>query len=99
MRARAPEGSRGADNARILALQTNRMLSFSWDAAPPSNPDVRKNRTHVVVRLFPLAENRTRVTLVNDGYGEGEDWDKAFTYLSKAWSNVLTSLKNRFAQG
>src|ERR1700691_6116340 len=32
----APEGSRGADNARILALQTDRMLSFSWDAAPPS---------------------------------------------------------------
>jgi uncharacterized protein YndB with AHSA1/START domain len=93
----APAGSRGADNAKILALQQYRMLSFSWDAAPPDNPEVRKNRTHVVVRFFPLPENRTRVTLVNDGYGEGEDWDRAFQYLSQAWNGVLASLVKRFA--
>jgi uncharacterized protein YndB with AHSA1/START domain len=93
----APEGSRGADHARILAIQPNRMLSFSWDAAPPGNP-VRANLTHVVVRFYPLPGNRTRVTLVNDGYGEGEDWDKAYAYLSGAWKNVLGLLKKRFAQ-
>jgi uncharacterized protein YndB with AHSA1/START domain len=93
----AEPGMRGADNARILAMQTNRMLSFSWDAAPPDNPEVRKHRTHVVVRLFALPDNRTRVTLVNDGYGEGEDWDRAFRYLSGAWNAVLPALAKRFA--
>jgi uncharacterized protein YndB with AHSA1/START domain len=93
----APAGSRGADNARILALQQHRMLSFSWDAAPPDIPEVRKNRTHVVVRFFALPGNRTRVTLVNDGYGEGEDWDRAFRYLTQAWNGVLASLAKRFA--
>jgi uncharacterized protein YndB with AHSA1/START domain len=93
----APEGSRGADRARILALQPNRMLSFTWDAAPPGNP-VRANMTHVVVRFYPLPENRTRVTLVNDGYGEDKDWDEAFGYLSKAWNYALGSLKKHFAQ-
>jgi uncharacterized protein YndB with AHSA1/START domain len=93
----APAGSRGADHARILAIQPNRMLSFTWDASPPGNP-VRVNQTHVVLRLFPLPDNRTRVTLVNDGYGEGEDWDKAYAYLSGAWKNVLALLQKRFAR-
>jgi hypothetical protein len=61
-------------------------------------PEIRKNRMHVVVRFYPLAENLMRVTLVNDGYGEGEDWDKAYAYLSKAWNYALGSLKKHFAQ-
>ena len=93
----AAPGLKGADDMRYLALQPKRMLSFTWNA-PPSLPEVRQQRTVVIIRFTPVSDTSTRVTLHHTGWGDGGEWDKAFGYLDKAWSNVLGSLQKRFAE-
>ncbi|MBL8512737.1 MAG: SRPBCC domain-containing protein, partial [Betaproteobacteria bacterium] len=48
----APPGEKGADDMRILAIQENKMLTFTWNA-PPYFPEARKQRTLVIVRFSP----------------------------------------------
>jgi len=95
----AKQGEQGAEGARILALEPKQMLSFTW-SAPPELSYARKQWTHVVVRFRKLAEGQTKVSLTHDGWGEGEEWDKAFAYFARAWVDiVLPRLKHRFSVG
>jgi uncharacterized protein YndB with AHSA1/START domain len=94
----AEPGMRGADGMRFMALQPPRMLSFDWNA-PPSLPQAREQRTFVVVRIQPLSEKETRVTLHHTGWGDGGEWDKAYAYFDRAWGNVLGNLKRSFESG
>ena len=94
----AEPGAKGADEMRYLALQPKKMLSFDWNA-PPSLPEARAQRTFVVVRLEPVTDKSTRVTLHHVGWGDGGEWDKAYAYFDRAWVGVLTNLQNRFEQG
>lgn len=94
----AAPGSRGADGMRFLALQPLRMLSFEWNA-PPSLPEARAQRTFVVVRLVPVDDKTTRVTLHHVGWGDGGEWDRAYAYFDGAWPAVLGNLKKRFDSG
>ena len=95
----APAGERGADGMRLLVVEPHSRLSFTWNA-PLHLPGVRGQRTHVVVWLDDAGEGRTRVTLRHDGWGEGDEWDRAFEYFSEAWIDVvLPRLKYRFAVG
>jgi len=92
-------GKRGADEMRILAFQPKKMLAFTWNA-PLHMPEVRKQRTHVVVRFQELDAGQTRVTLFHDGWGEGGEWDEAFQYFTRAWLEfVLPRLQYRFSVG
>lgn len=94
----APEGMRGADDMRFMALQPKKMISFTWNA-PPSLPEARKQRTFVVVRFTPIDDKTTRVNLHHTGWGDGGEWDRAFAYFDRAWGNVLGSLEKRFESG
>jgi uncharacterized protein YndB with AHSA1/START domain len=94
----AEPGLRGADGMRFMALQPPRMLSFTWNA-PPGLPEARQQRTFVVVRIEPVGEKETRVTLHHTGWGDGGEWDKAYGYFDRAWGNVLGNLKKRFESG
>ena len=94
----APPGGKGAYEMRFLALQPRKMLSFDWNA-PPSLPEVRQQRTFVVVRFEPVDDKTTRVRLHHVGWGEGGDWDKAYAYFDKAWGTVLGNLQKRFDSG
>jgi uncharacterized protein YndB with AHSA1/START domain len=90
----APEGQRGAENNRVLAWEPNKMLSFTWDA-PPTFPEIRKQRTSVIVRFKELPGNKTNVTITQIGFGAGSDWDQVYNYFSSAWSAfVLPRLKH-----
>ncbi len=92
-------GQRGAEGAKIMAYQTEKMLAFTW-STPPHLVNVRKHWTHVVVRFYEIEKGKTKVTLFHDGWGEGKEWDEAFTYFQHAWSNVvLKRLRYRFAAG
>jgi len=89
----APEGRRGAENNRVLSFKENEMLSFTWDA-PPQFPDIRKQRTVVVLRFEKLGEKKTKVVLNHMGWGTGTDWDAVYNYFTKTWSTfVLPNLK------
>jgi len=92
-------GQRGGEGNLILAIQPQSMLSFTWNA-PPHLPNVRQQRTSVVVRFKELEKGQTKVTLAESGWGEGEEWDKAFAYFSKAWQDIVfPRLKQRFEVG
>jgi len=89
----APEGQRGAENNRVLAVQPNQLLSFTWDA-PPTFPETRKQRTVVVLHFHKLSEKKTMLTFTQSGWGNGSDWDAVFDYFTKAWRYmVLPNLK------
>jgi len=89
----APEGQRGAENNRILAIQDKQMISFTWDA-PPQWPEIRKHRTEVAVRFYKIKDNETLVTLTHTGWGRGPEWDAVYNYFGNAWAGfVLPNLK------
>lgn len=94
----AAPGMKGADEMRYLALQPHKMLSFDWNA-PPSLPEVRAQRTVVILRFEPLGEGETRVRLHHVGWGDGGEWDKAYAYFDRAWGQVLGNLKKRYESG
>ena len=93
----APEGSRGSEGCKVLSYLPMKMLSFSWNA-PPSIPELRDAgvKTHVVVALSELGGGRVNVTLSQLGFGEGEPWDRYYSYFDKAWPWVLAELQKRF---
>ncbi len=93
----APPGLKGADGMRFLALQERKMVSFTWNA-PPHLPEARSQRTYVTVRMKPVNETQTQVTLHHGGWGEGAQWDQAFTYFDRAWGAVLANLQKRFVE-
>jgi uncharacterized protein YndB with AHSA1/START domain len=95
----AKPGQKGGEGVKILAIEPEKMLSFTWNA-PPSLPDVRKQWTHVTVRFTALSDSKTLVSLTHDGWGEGEEWQKAFQYFSSAWRDVVfPRLNYRFENG
>ena len=93
----AAPGMKGADDMKVMAYQENRMISFTWNA-PPNLPEVRAQRTLVIVRTQPVAEG-TRVTLTHVGWGDGGQWDQTYNYFDKAWGNVLANLQKVHAEG
>lgn len=83
----SPPGLRGGEGCRVLAVNPENMLSFTW-TAPPSLPEIRGQYTHVVIRLSE-EENGTRVHLSHDGWGDGGEWDQAFDYFEVAWNKIV----------
>lgn len=93
-----PEGQRGADGMRILLLQPPSALAFTWNA-PAAFGERRRQLTHVIVRLYPVSDKQTRVTLTHSGFGVGPEWDAVRDYFDGAWSTVvLPRLQKAFAQ-
>ena len=84
----APPGLRGAEGNLILAIQEGRMLSFTWDA-PPAIPEIRKQRTSVVIRFAQVKPNKTKLSLTHSGWGEGAEWNRAYEYFTRAWGDVV----------
>ena len=93
----AQPGLKGADHMRVLAVQENRMISFTWNA-PPHLPQARAQRTFVTVRMQPEGPD-TRVRLTHAGWGDGGEWDQAYAYFDRAWGNVMANLQKRFVEG
>lgn len=83
----SPEGLRGGEGCRVMAIQPMHMFSFTWNA-PPSLPQVRGHYTHVTL-LFTEEEQGTKLTLMHDGWGKGGEWDKAYRYFNVAWKQVV----------
>jgi len=62
--------------------------------------EVWKAWTTVEIRIASLGPESSRVHLEHRGWGTGGQWEEAFAYFSRAWSEgVFPRLKNRFAAG
>lgn len=95
----APEGEKGGEGCKILAVDPPFMLSFTWNA-PPELPAIRCQYTHVVVRLSAINANETLIQLTHDGWGESQEWQQGIAYFQRAWGEVvLPRLRNRFING
>ena len=94
----AQPGMRGADDMRVMAVQPKKMISFDWNA-PPHLAQARQQRTFVIVRLEPVGEKLTRISLHHTGWGDGGEWDQTYAYFDRAWGGVLGNLKMRFETG
>jgi uncharacterized protein YndB with AHSA1/START domain len=99
----APEGSKGSEGCKILSYLPEAMLSFTWNS-PPDHPEIRRQRTWVVVELTPT-DRGTGVTLTHlgwpeSGWSEAEEthWPETFEHFDKAWSNVLEALRTHLAE-
>ncbi len=85
---KARPGMRGSEGCVILAIEPMKMLSFTWNA-PPDMPEIRKQKTHVTVRFSQATERSVKVSIYHDGWGEGEQWDRAYEYFKKTWREVV----------
>ncbi|MFO0972884.1 MAG: SRPBCC domain-containing protein [Phycisphaerae bacterium] len=101
----AAYGQRGAEGCRVLAFVPDEMLAFTW-GAPQNWPEIRWQRTYVVLQFADAAEPmsqvgapRTRVTVYHAGWQFGQQWDEVYAYFEKAWSHVLENLQKRFTSG
>lgn len=94
----APEGQRGGEGCRVLSYVPNEVLSFTWNA-PPSFPELRFQRTFVVVQLSDAGKGKTRVKLTHGGWKDGERWEALRAYFDKAWGDVLGNLEKRYTKG
>ena len=81
-------GFRGSEGCRVLSYVPEEMLSFTWNA-PPQFPEIRWQRTFVVITLVEPVKGKTRVRLRHDGWKAGEDWDQVRDYFDRAWDTVL----------
>jgi uncharacterized protein YndB with AHSA1/START domain len=88
-------GERGSEGCKVLGFLPGEILSFDWNA-PPKFPEIRKERTCVVIRFEPAGDDKTRVILDHLGWGEGEKWGAVYAYFDSAWDFVLAHLKKRF---
>ena len=93
-----PPGERGAEGLRILSFLPEEMLSFEWNA-PPQFPEIRRQKTWVVVQLSEVTDADTEVRLTHLGWGSGDDWDQVYAYFDQAWDLVLGRLQHRAGHG
>jgi uncharacterized protein YndB with AHSA1/START domain len=88
-------GRRGGEGNRILALEPERMMLFSWNAPTKFGP-LREERTYVLLQLDDAGAGRTRVRLTHFGWREGKDWDAVYDYFGGAWTWVLVQLQKKY---
>ncbi|WP_105615729.1 SRPBCC family protein [Vallitalea okinawensis] len=80
-------GKQGSEGMTILALEKEKLLSFTW-SAPPEIPTIRLQRTMASFYLFEES-GKTRIVFRNIGFGQGEDWRKARNYFIRAWGEIV----------
>lgn len=92
-------GLRGSEGCTVLAFQPERMLSLTWNA-PADMPTIRSQFTHVTLYFEAIEDSATKLTLIQNGWGIGEEWDKALQYFQYAWGGVVfPRLVRRFKIG
>jgi putative intracellular protease/amidase/uncharacterized protein YndB with AHSA1/START domain len=90
----APDGYRGGEGCRILAMAPDELLVFTWNSPPGT--EIRGVHTWVVVQLLPEPTG-CRVRLTHWGHGEGAAWEGNRAYFAAAWSRVLDRVAAHFA--
>jgi uncharacterized protein YndB with AHSA1/START domain len=90
-----PDGKTGGGT--ILNFIPGQEITISA-MAPEQFPTVRAQRTNARFE-FVAAGTSTQVTLIQTGWKDGEEWDKAYEYLAKGNAQLLETLRRRFVSG
>ena len=82
---------------RVMGVQENRMLSFSWNAPPHCrSPQATHFRDRPAGARRRGGNSRAHHA---PRLGDGGQWDQTHAYFDRAWGNVLANLQKRFADG
>jgi uncharacterized protein YndB with AHSA1/START domain len=93
--ARFPGGRTGGGT--IVSFIPEREMTLSA-LAPEQFPTVRAERT--IARFEFIADGDSMVVrLVQTGWKNGEEWDKAYDYLAEGNARLLETLRRRFTDG
>jgi uncharacterized protein YndB with AHSA1/START domain len=97
----AKVGQRNNIRNQILALVPERLLLMRNVQAPAKTPFDAPTfqKTQTALLLTPLGDQRTRVTVVNSGYGTGAPWDGVYEFFRQGNAWVLAQLRARFENG
>jgi uncharacterized protein YndB with AHSA1/START domain len=90
-----PGGSIGGGTILSFVPQQELVLSA---LAPDRFPTVRAARTTAQFH-FEARGNSTVVRLTQTGWKDGDEWDKAYEYLTVGNSQLLATLHRRFVSG
>lgn len=84
-----PDGQ--TEVVHVDSVETNRSVVFTWKAFQSPT------RTRVSVGLEPIEQGRTKVTITEEGWKDGET-GSAFEHCA-GWQHMLLCLKARMAFG
>ncbi|MEQ8766657.1 MAG: SRPBCC domain-containing protein [Planctomycetota bacterium] len=76
----------GEVRGTIVDIQPQKLLHITWDL-----PE-EEARTEVVYNLVPTSQG-TRLEVLHQGFGEGEEWDREMRRAEIAWASELRALK------
>jgi uncharacterized protein YndB with AHSA1/START domain len=93
---RYPGGKTGGGT--ILSFKPGREIVM-LAMAPEAFPTVRQERTTAAFGFEAVDGKNTRVSLVQSGWKQGEEWDKAYDYLANGNAMLLAQLYKRFVDG
>ncbi len=91
-----PDGATGGGIIIDFTPKTKLVMSAK---APPMFPHVAAERTIATWTFEPAGDKVTRVKLRQTGWKQGEEWDKAYQYLSAGNAQLLDTLWRRFENG
>jgi uncharacterized protein YndB with AHSA1/START domain len=90
-----PGGSTGGGTIQSFVSQKELVISA---LAPDKFPTVRAQRTTVRFH-FEAQSNSTLVQLTQTGWKDGDEWDRAYEYLTVGNAQLLATLHRRFLSG
>lgn len=95
---RAP-GTRGT---QILHFEENKALAFEWQApffADELNTSPLPTWVELTFEPQPGVDHSTVLTFIHFGFGEGEAWDRVYTFFERNWFEVLFRLRALYESG
>jgi uncharacterized protein YndB with AHSA1/START domain len=81
----------------ILSYEPDRMLSFTFTMPAMFKKAHDENGHWVVVQFEPVSAKKTLVTETIYGWGDGDDWNKAYAFFEKGDAATMKALQERFA--
>ena len=84
---------------KVLSYAPKEMLSFEWNLPLDLYPQLREERTWVVVDLRQIDASHTHVTITQLGFKDGPAWDGAAQHMQRGWVEAVQRLKARFDTG
>ena len=91
-----PGGKTGGGT--IVSFKPKREIVMSA-MAPEGFPHVRAERTRALFEFKAVDKGSTLVRLTQTGWKEGEEWVKAYEYLTVGNAQLLATLHHRFVSG
>ena len=94
---RLPDGTvPGPRGNRILRYEPGQALDFEWEMpifARELNTSPLPTWVEIRFESFGEVGGRTLIKLAHHGFGQGDSWDRCFSFFQRGWFDILFRLK------